>query len=67
MADSQPQDITPVTAPAGNLTPLSEAVLTVLTEALRSIRYGTDTVIIQDGRVIQIDRTERQRLNSSSE
>lgn len=45
-------------------TPLNEAVMTALSEALRGVRYGTVTIIIQDGRIIQIDRTERRRLTS---
>jgi hypothetical protein len=31
-------------------------------EALRVIRYGTVTLVIQDGHVIQIDRSEKIRL-----
>jgi hypothetical protein len=31
-------------------------------EALREIRYGTVTLVIQDGRVIQIDKNEKIRL-----
>jgi hypothetical protein len=31
-------------------------------EAVRSIRYGVVQLIIQDGRVIQIDKTEKIRL-----
>ncbi len=31
-------------------------------EALRSIRYGTVTLVIQDGHVIQIDKNEKIRL-----
>ena len=31
-------------------------------QALREIRYGTVTLVIQDGRVIQIDRNEKIRL-----
>ncbi len=31
-------------------------------EALRSIRFGTVTLVIQDGHVIQIDRSEKIRL-----
>ena len=30
--------------------------------ALREIRYGTVTLVIQDGRVIQIDKSEKIRL-----
>lgn len=32
-------------------------------EALRIIRFGTVTLVIQDGRVIQIDKSEKIRLN----
>jgi len=31
-------------------------------EALRAIRFGTVTLVIQDGHVIQIDRNEKIRL-----
>jgi hypothetical protein len=31
-------------------------------EAVRSIRHGVVQLIIQDGRVIQIDKTEKIRL-----
>jgi len=31
-------------------------------ETLREIRYGTVTLVIQDGRVIQIDKSEKIRL-----
>lgn len=33
-----------------------------LREALRSIRFGTVTLVVQDGQVIQIDRNEKIRL-----
>ncbi len=33
-----------------------------LGQALREIRYGTVTLVIQDGRVIQIDKNEKIRL-----
>jgi hypothetical protein len=32
-------------------------------EALTSIRFGTVTLVIQDGRVIQVDKSEKIRLN----
>ena len=32
-------------------------------EALRSIRYGAVTLVVQDGHVIQIDKSEKIRLN----
>lgn len=31
-------------------------------DALKSIRYGTVTLVVQDGYVIQIDKTEKVRL-----
>ena len=31
-------------------------------EALKLIRYGTVTLVIQDGRVIQIEKSEKIRL-----
>ncbi|MFN4261058.1 MAG: YezD family protein [Gemmataceae bacterium] len=31
-------------------------------DALRGLRYGEVTVIVQDGLVIQIERTEKKRL-----
>jgi hypothetical protein len=31
-------------------------------DALRGLRYGQVTIIVQDGVVVQIDRTERKRL-----
>jgi hypothetical protein len=32
-------------------------------EALASIRFGTVTLVVQDGRVIQLDKSEKIRLN----
>ena len=32
-------------------------------EALGSIRFGTVTLVVQDGRVIQVDKNEKIRLN----
>lgn len=32
-------------------------------EALTSIRFGTVTLVVQDGRVIQVDKSEKIRLN----
>jgi hypothetical protein len=37
--------------------PLSE-----IEAAIRSVRYGVVQIIIQDGVVVQIDKTEKQRL-----
>jgi hypothetical protein len=32
-------------------------------EALREIRFGTVTLVIQDGHVIQLDKSEKIRLH----
>lgn len=32
-------------------------------ETLASIRFGTVTLVVQDGRVIQVDKSEKIRLN----
>ncbi|MBI4333956.1 MAG: YezD family protein [Chloroflexi bacterium] len=33
-----------------------------IVRALRSVRYGSIQIIVQDSRVVQIDRTEKTRL-----
>ena len=40
----------------------SDAQLQAILQALSGLRYGQVTVIVQDGRVMQIDRTDRFRL-----
>ncbi len=45
-------------------TTLTEAQLKKIREAVKDIRYGTVTLVIQDGRLIQIDRSEKIRLKS---
>jgi hypothetical protein len=32
-------------------------------DALQSIRFGTVSLVIQDGRVIQVDKNEKIRIN----
>jgi hypothetical protein len=32
-------------------------------DALQSIRFGTVSLVIQDGRVIQVDKSEKIRIN----
>ncbi len=34
-----------------------------ITAALRGLRYGTVTAIVQDGVVVQVERTEKFRLD----
>lgn len=47
-------------------TPASDAERAVLQEilqALRRLRFGSIEVIVQDGQVVQIDTTEKRRLD----
>ena len=50
--------------PANN-TEIREQALSMIARSLRGLRFGQVTIIVQDGRVVQVDRTERQRINSS--
>ncbi len=45
-----------------NKDPLSSADLQRLLELIKTIKYGSVTLVIQDGRVVQIDRNEKVRL-----
>jgi len=38
-----------------------------LRDALRSIRFGTVTLVVQDGRIIQIERNEKFRLSKGEQ
>ena len=40
----------------------SEYPLSAIEEAVRSIRFGTVQIVIQDGRIVQIEKTEKIRL-----
>ena len=45
-----------------NPSPKPELPLREIEAAIRSIHYGVVQIIIQDGIVVQIDKTEKQRL-----
>jgi len=36
-------------------------------EAVESLRYGTVQIVVHDGRIVQIDRTERFRYDAAAE
>jgi hypothetical protein len=44
------------------LPPLHPELDRRIREALVSIRYGTITLVVQDGRVVQLDKSEKIRL-----
>jgi hypothetical protein len=35
-------------------------------DALRGLRYGSVNIIVQDGVIVQVDRTEKRRLRHSA-
>jgi hypothetical protein len=41
-----------------------EGALDEIRASLKNLRYGSVTIIVQDGVIIQIDRTEKRRLQS---
>lgn len=42
-----------------------EQELQQIRDALKGLRFGTVTVVVQDGVVVQIDRTDKRRLRST--
>ncbi|MDB5081296.1 MAG: hypothetical protein JWP00_3220 [Chloroflexi bacterium] len=52
------------TTDENKLTQEEEEVLGKVLDALRQIKFGYVQITIQDNRVVQIDRTEKQRLSS---
>jgi hypothetical protein len=42
--------------------PLSEADLKRLIELLSSLKFGSITLIVQDGKIVQIEKNEKIRL-----
>ena len=49
-----------------SLEPELRSSLEQIGDALRGLKFGSVNVIVQDGVVVQIDRTEKVRLRSSS-
>jgi len=47
---------------AGN-EPWNKELERVVRDSLQSIRFGTVTLVVQDGRVIQVDKSEKIRLD----
>jgi hypothetical protein len=47
-------------------TPDAEVVREIL-ETLQNLRYGSVEIVVQDGKVVQIERKEKRRLKSSKE
>jgi len=47
-------------------TATNDAALARIEDALRGLRYGSVLAIVQDGVVVQIERTEKTRLDKSA-
>lgn len=45
--------------------PWSLEVERVVRDALSTIRFGTVSIVVQDGKVIQVDKSEKIRINRS--
>jgi hypothetical protein len=43
--------------------PLPVQTILAIEDAVQGIRFGTVQLVIQDGRIIQIDKTEKIRLS----
>jgi hypothetical protein len=43
-----------------------ESALTAIAAAVSGLKFGQVTVIVHESRVVQIERTERQRLSATS-
>jgi hypothetical protein len=43
----------------------TDAVLNEIRDSIRGLRFGSVNIIVQDGVIIQIDRTEKRRLRGS--
>ena len=57
-SSSDTPDPVPVGREAAN-----ERVIEEIRQALRGLRFGSLLVVVQDGVVVQIDRTEKKRLS----
>jgi hypothetical protein len=42
--------------------PLPETVLHAIRDAMRGLQFGSVTLVVQDGLIIQVDRLEKNRL-----
>lgn len=51
--------------PASDRDMAADETLTQIRESLRGLRFGSVNIIVQDGVIIQIDRTEKRRLRGN--
>jgi Uncharacterized small protein len=46
---------------------LNESWIGRITDAVSGLQYGTVQIVVHDGRIVQIERTERRRFDEVSE
>jgi hypothetical protein len=61
---SDPISQQPKTPAADQATPADDAI-NQIRDSLRGLRFGSVNIIVQDGVIIQIDRTEKRRLRNT--
>jgi hypothetical protein len=52
-------------APATEHAVTADDAINQIRDSLRGLRFGSVNIIVQDGVIIQIDRTEKRRLRNS--
>jgi hypothetical protein len=66
MSTKPNDDQSPSLATPERSTTNADATLSRIGDALRDLRYGSVLAIVQDGVVVQIERTEKTRLDKSA-
>lgn len=56
----------PVHGSAVDRAGIADDALSQIRESLRDLRYGSVNIIVQDGVIVQIDRTEKHRLRTKN-
>jgi hypothetical protein len=59
-----PDDEPPNKPPDSTAAPLDDATIEQIRQSLKGLRFGSVTIILQDGVIVQIDRTEKRRPHS---
>ena len=47
-----------------NISVLDNSYLQTIADMLKDIKYGSVNIIVQDGKIIQIDKTEKVRIRN---
>jgi hypothetical protein len=61
---SEPISQQPKTPAAETAAPADDAI-NQIRDSLRGLRFGSVNIIVQDGVIVQIDRTEKRRLRNA--